>query len=138
MKRSFSCVSLLLVGALFASTSSAQDTPDPVVDTTEVVTEVTEVAEDSVVTMEDAVAVEFVVDEAPDDMTVRLRGRLTESVDEEWYVFEDETGTIRARIDDDVFSPDQFHEGIEVEIMGEVDKDDGESTVIEVELVNVV
>lgn len=127
MKASFPFVLAMLVGAFYVSTASAQDTTATVEDTTVTVDETIETMD------EDVVSVDFVMEEAADDMVVTLRGRLVEAQDEEWYVFEDETGTILARMADDIFSTEQYVEGLEVEITGQVDKDEGETTVIEVE-----
>jgi uncharacterized protein (TIGR00156 family) len=137
MKNKLPLVLALFVGCLFVSTASAQET-----DTTGTMEETVEntaaVAEDTSTVSEDLVDVAYVVDEAPDDMSVTLRGQLTQSLGEEGYVFQDESGVVHVRIDDDVLSADQFTEGMEVEILGEVDKDEGELTVVEVEMVTVI
>lgn len=145
MKASFPIVLLLLGGALVTSNAVAQDLPTAPVDTLET-TETDSVGVEATQDVDmmgtaghagDVTSVEFILNEAPDDHPVTLRGTLTESLGDERYTFEDETGTIRVRIDDDVFSPDQFSEGLEVELVGEVDKDTGEVTEVEVEMVHV-
>ncbi|HEX7071229.1 MAG TPA: NirD/YgiW/YdeI family stress tolerance protein, partial [Rhodothermales bacterium] len=118
------------------STASAQETePTPA---TEDIIDSTAVVADTASVSKDLVDVAYVVDEAPDDMSVTLRGQLTKSLGEEGYVFQDESGVVHVRIDDDVLSADQFTEGMEVEIFGEVDKDNAEMTIVEVEMVTVI
>ena len=143
MKASFPFVIVFLAGSFVSLNAMAQDTPtpDPVpatpVDTTEAMPE-----DHDMTTMESDAAdsvmtVEFILNEAPDDHPVVLHGTLTGSLDEEHYTFEDETGTIPVRIDDDVLGADDFTEGMEVELIGEVDKDSGEQTIVEVEEITI-
>jgi uncharacterized protein (TIGR00156 family) len=127
--------------AVQATEDAAQTTEDAVevtedaVQTTEEAVEMTEDAEQPA---QDTVTVEWIVNEAPDASSVTVKGRLVESLGDNEYVFEDETGTVQVEIDDDLLSPDQFQAGVEVEIVGEVDIDQEEGVEIEVERLNVV
>lgn len=136
MKASFPFVLLLLAGAFVTSSAAAQDTPTAPADTTmSTVADSTHHMMGSTHQADGVTNVEFVLAEAPDDLPVKLHGTLTASLGDERYTFEDETGTIQVHIDDDVFNPDLFTEGIEVHLVGEVDKDQGEETEVEVEFV---
>lgn len=129
---------LVLAGLFSVSAAVAQETPPAVGDTTIIETE----AEDAPGVIDDAplgtvdqphVSVEYILSEAPDDLPVTLHGRLLEALGDDFYVFEDDTGIINVKIGEDTLHPDQFMAGVEVEITGEVDKDDGEATAIDVE-----
>lgn len=145
MKNALPIVLLLLVLGLTTTNAVAQetapapqDTEEATVDTTvdEGTMTVPVDAEDTTLD-QDGHSVEYVLTEAADDEAVTLRGQLTESLGDERYTFEDDSGTIQVRIDDDVFTADEFHEGIEVELTGEVDKDSGETVEVEVEVINI-
>lgn len=124
-------VLVLFIGSFLASSAVAQDTTATAQDTTLTADELMDAPQDSM-------TVEWVISEAPDDAPVILRGRLVETVDDQFYRFEDETGSILVKIGDEVFGADEFEAGVEVEIAGEVDKDEGEDTAIDVEHVRVI
>jgi len=117
------------------TTEEAVEMTEDAVQTTQEAVEMTEDAEQPT---QDTVTVEWIVNEAPNDSPVIVKGRLVESLGDNEYVFEDETGTVQVEIDDDVLSPDQFQAGVEVEIVGEVDRDQEEGVEIEVARLNMV
>ena len=61
--------------------------------------------------------------ELPDETPVVLQGKITKSLGDDDYTFEDETGTIRIEIDDDVWKGVFVDENDLVEIRGEIDKE---------------
>lgn len=135
---------LVLTGLFAVSAAVAQEATPAVEDTTIIQTEPVETPMDAVdypadpVDAQTHVSVEFVLNEAPDDLPVTLHGRLVEALGDDFYIFEDETGVINVKIGEDTLDPDQFVAGVEVEISGEVDRDDGEATAIDVEEVRTI
>lgn len=142
MRTALQLALVMLVGAFIASTATAQETDTTAApqDTTVSAQDAEMPADDAVGTAEDigavdTVTVEWVVSEAADDAPVTLRGRLVEALEDEQYLFEDETGTIQVEIDDENFNLEPFQAGLYVEISGEVDKD--EVDVIEIDVARV-
>lgn len=58
-----------------------------------------------------------------DDQEVVLRGHITKKINKKYYEFKDNTGTIRAEIDNKYFYNSKITDKTLVEISGEVDKD---------------
>ena len=125
----------------FEAVEDAAETTEGAIETTEDVqiTEDAEAIQDDSQLAQDTSTVEWVVNEAADAAPVTLKGRLVEALGDNEYVFEDATGTVQVEIDEAVFGPDEFQAGLEIEIVGEVDKADQDDVVeIDVESVNMV
>lgn len=60
---------------------------------------------------------------ASDDSKIQLTGRITMSVGEEKYIFEDPTGDITVEIDDDIWLGRTITPETNIVIRGEVEKD---------------
>ncbi|AZQ12544.1 NirD/YgiW/YdeI family stress tolerance protein [Shewanella khirikhana] len=60
---------------------------------------------------------------APDDTQVLLTGRLTKSLGDEHYLFEDSSGEIKVEIDNALFRNLDVTDATVVELKGEVDKE---------------
>jgi uncharacterized protein (TIGR00156 family) len=71
------------------------------------------------------------------DTIVTLKGRLTERINHDTFWFSDETGKIKAELDDDVLYEFVFDPVKTVTIVGEVDHDLLEGTEVEVEYLEV-
>ena len=65
--------------------------------------------------------IQAILVQGKDDQQVRVRGEIVSKVDDERYVIGDGTGTIQARIDDDLARKAALGIGTRVEILGEVD-----------------
>ena len=60
--------------------------------------------------------------QANDDMHVVLEGHLTQKLEDERYIFQDDTGTINVEIDDEELPAGGINEKTRVRLTGEVDK----------------
>lgn len=66
---------------------------------------------------------------------VHITGEIIQVIDDERYVLEDTSGTIEIELDDDLTDDRQLQIGTRIDVVGEVDHDDGR-TLVEVEKVN--
>lgn len=73
-----------------------------------------------------------------DDQVVVLRGKITKKLRKERYEFKDDTGTIRAEIDDKYFYNLKVTDKSVVEIYGEVEKEFMKSPEIDVKRLTVI
>ena len=67
-----------------------------------------------------------------DDAVVVLEGKIINSLGDEKYTFQDNTGEIIIEIDDDDWHGIKVTPDNTIEIKGEIDKDPGEATTIDV------
>lgn len=82
-------------------------------------------------------SVQAALDAKRDDLPVRLTGHVVRQINEERYVFRDDTGEIEIDIDDDLVLP-RFDDKVRVEIIGEVDRNRLSANEIEVKQLRVL
>ena len=72
-----------------------------------------------------------------DGVYVRISGEIVSQLGREWYIFRDHTGEITVEIEDEVWFRNGLTPNIALparfEIVGEVDRESGQPTIIEVE-----
>ncbi len=64
-----------------------------------------------------------------DDQYVTLTGYIVRQIDDDDYIFQDSTGSIRVEIDDDDWRGIRANPQTKLTITGEIDRDDGRNTV---------
>lgn len=82
--------------------------------------------------------VQVILDDGIDDQGFRLTGYIMKKVGDERYIFQDDTGSIQAEIDDDLFMNVQVNEKTKVELQGEIDRDLIGAPKIDVEILRIV
>ena len=82
--------------------------------------------------------VQVILDDGIDDQGFRVTGFIMKKVGDERYIFQDETGSITAEIDDDLFMNVQVNEKTKVELQGEIDRDLIGAPKIDVEILRIV
>ena len=82
--------------------------------------------------------VQVILDDGIDDQGFRVTGFIMKKVGDERYIFQDDTGSITADIDDDLFTNVQVNEKTKVELQGEIDRDLIGAPKIDVEPVELV
>lgn len=78
--------------------------------------------------------VQVILDDGIDDQGFRVTGFIMKKVG----IFQDETGSITAEIDDDLFMNVQVNEKTKVELQGEIDRDLIGAPKIDVEILRIV
>jgi uncharacterized protein (TIGR00156 family) len=73
-----------------------------------------------------------------DDQPVALTGRLIRQIDEENFIFADDTGEIHVEIDDDRIAGLQLDETTQVELVGEVETRRMRANEVEVDRIRLV
>lgn len=79
-----------------------------------------------------ATSVSQILQDTKDDQRVTLRGQITKQLSEEKFIFSDGTGEIQLDIDDDLTRITPITPPVEIEFIGEVDKNLISDTEIEV------
>lgn len=79
-----------------------------------------------------------IMSEPVDDMRVTLTGNLVEQIDNETYLFNDGTESIRVEIDSEDFPAVKIDEKTQVRIQGEVEAGTFENTEIEVDQISII
>ena len=78
------------------------------------------------------------ISDMKDDTKVTIEGYLVEQINEEHYLFKDDTGNVEVEIDDQVFKGANVTPETHLRLVGEVDKDLWKKATVDVEHLEIV